>query len=133
MKKLLAVLLLVVTTSCFAAPEEMIQVNRDYDREKILKLFESENIPYKLINKNQIYYPKAYRDKVKTFTAEIWGPVDDSKKGVSVNRKVAPKLAAELVKNGVPFEVIHGDDTSTFTWQAHFDKSAMKAVHGVVP
>jgi len=133
MIKLLAVFLLIVSTSSFSAPEEMIQVNRDYDREKLLKLFESENIPYKIINKNQIYYPISYREKVKSFTAKIWGPLDESKKGVTVNNNIAPKLAEELVKKGISFEVIHGDDISTFTWQTHFDKSAMKVVHEVVP
>jgi len=132
MNKLLAIILLLVTTVCFAEPEEMIKVYEEYDREKILNLFSSENIPYKVMNKNQIYYPVSYREKVKKIKEKIWGPVDDSKKGVSVKAKVAPALAAELVKKGVSFSVITAKDKSTFTWLKYYDQSAMEAVNDIV-
>ena len=132
MNKLIAIFLLLVSTVCFSEPEGMIQVYREYDREKMLQMFSSENIPHKVINENQIYYPESYREKVKKIQEKVWGPVDDSKKGVTVNNDVAPTLAAELVKNGVSFSVNSGEGQSTFTWQKYYDKSAMGVVHDVV-
>ena len=133
MKKILLILLLLSFVTCQADPDEMIQVYRENDRQKMVEMFRSENIPYKILNENQIYYPLSYRDKVKKIKEEIWGPVDDSKKGVSVKIDVAPSLAAALAKNKIPFGVNFNDRESVFTWQSYYNKAAMSIVYNVVP
>ena len=133
MNKLIAALLLLASAACFAETEEMVQVTGEHDREKMLNMFISENIPHKVVNEIQIYYPVSYREKVKRIQERVWGPVDSSKRGVSVNKDVAPVLAAELVKKGVPFSVNHNEGKSIFSWETYYDKSAMGVVHDVVP
>ena len=55
MKIVMVVFMLLASVSCMAEPEEMIQVNREYDRQKMVEMFVSENVPYKILNENQIY------------------------------------------------------------------------------
>lgn len=133
MKILMVVFMLLASVSCMAEPEEMMQVNRGYDRQKMVEMFVSENVPYKIVNENQIYYPVSYRDKVKEIREVVWGTVDNSKKGVSVKPDIAPTLAAELVRNGISYSVNFSEDSYVFTWNAHDNKSAMSIVHAVVP
>lgn len=133
MRILMVMFMLFASVSCMAEPEEMMQVNREYDRQKMVEMFVSENVPYKIVNENQIYYPVSYRDKVKKIREAVWGPADNSKKGVSVKAEIAPMLAAELVRNGIPYSVNFSEDSSVFTWNAHYNKSAMSIVHDVVP
>jgi hypothetical protein len=132
MNKYLAIFLLLLSFACHAEPEEMFQVFREYDQEKVVHLLDAENIPYKIVNGNQFYYPLSYRDKVKKVKEKVWGPTDTSKKGVSVKNKDAPKLAAELVMNGISFNVSYGEGKTFFSWQSHYDKKAMKIVSDVV-
>lgn len=111
-----------------AEQELMFQVYRKQDREKIINLLKAENIPHKVVNEKQIYYPSSYKENVKKIKEKVWGPVDTSKKGARVSSKLAPTIAEELVKKGIPFSVNPDKRESFFTWQSRFDKEAMEIV-----
>jgi len=55
--------------SVFAEPEEAMSVPNTHYREKIIKLLEAEDVPFKLGDKDQIYYPKSYHDKINDIFA----------------------------------------------------------------
>ena len=118
--------------SCSAEPDEMIQIYDKHQRERLVNVLSANDIPYKLANDIQIYYPISYREKVKKAQEEIWGPVDNSKNGASVNAEVASSLASELNANGIPFNVISTNEKSTFLWPAEYNKKAMEVVQRVV-
>lgn len=133
MIKSIAIVLLLIASTCFGESDRMIQISDKTKVELFIKLFTEKGIPYKLHNENQFYYPVSYSEQVEQVREEVWGPMDNTKKGVTVNVKVAPALAAELVKRGIAFQVIPGDGEVVFTWGVYYDKVAMEAAYHVVP
>ena len=133
MIKRITIALLLMASTCYAEPESMIQISDETKIELFKKLFEEKGIPYKLQNGNQFFYPISYGEKVKQVREDVWGPIDNSRKGVTLNIKVAPILASELVKNGVAFMVIPSEEEAVFTWEVYYHKTAMEVAYEVVP
>jgi len=63
----------------------------------------------------------------------VFGPIDNSIKGVSVGKEHAPKVASELVKNNISYEVVmpHKSNHVTFKWLSSYHSDAMRIVNNV--
>ena len=132
MHRFALIIAILTAVSCSAEPEEMVRVYSPEDHEKFLRILVEEKIPHRVNEHDQIWYPVSYREEIQKIDERIWGPIDESKKGVRVGSNVATELASALSKEEISFEVHHQDGNSTFTWHSSVDDSATRVVNGVL-
>jgi hypothetical protein len=124
--------LLIVSCSVQPEPEEMTKIYDPDSHERFVAILDDKGVTYRVNEHGQIYYPISERSKIKAAEESIWGAIDTYKKGASVNEKVAPLVSKKLSDNKIPYEISNEEGSSTFTWNAKYDKSAMQIVSDVI-
>ena len=132
MNKILLLLSLLISSSCFAEPENRIQIFDEYRFNKFIKILSGKNIPHTVTAKDTVYYPVSYSEQISKVSEEIFGKTDNTKKGVSVKKTDAPILATALLEKDISFKVNVNDKNTTFTWGSYYHDKAMKVVSDVI-
>ncbi len=124
--------LFVISCSVQPEPEEMTKIYDAESHDRFIAILDDEGVTYRVNEHGQIHYPISERSKIKAAKESIWGLSDETKKGAVVNEKVASKISKKLSDNKIPFKISHEEGTSTITWNAKYDKSAMQIVSDVI-
>ena len=112
--------------------EESIKIYDEDMNARFMEILKDENVNYRIASDGQIFYPIEQRNKIKKAQEAIWGPIDESKKGASVQRQDVSEIASRLTSLGINYEVFHDENKSTFSWSSSVNTEAMRVVSEVV-
>ena len=110
----------------------MTKIHDSDSHDRFIAILDDKGVTYRVNEHGQIYYPISERSKIKAAQESIWGLNDETKKGAVVSEKVASLISKKLSDNKIPFEIRHEEGTSTITWDAKYDKTAMQIVRDVI-
>ncbi len=125
-------LTLLISCNKSSGIEQSVKIHDPDTNTRFIRILDDKNVNYRIASDGQIFYPIEQSDKVKAAHKAIFGSIDSSKKGASVQTQDANEISSRLTDLGINFEVFHGDDKVTFTWSSSVNAEAMHVVSEVI-
>jgi len=129
---IVACTILLLSCSENSGIEESVKIYDDDMNDRFIHLLKEDNVSYRIASDGQIFYPIEQRNNVKKAQEVIFDPIDESKKGASVQRRDADTIASKLTSLGINYEIFHDENQSTFTWGSSVNTEAMRVVGEVI-
>jgi hypothetical protein len=103
------------------------------DHNRVVAILEKNDVPHRVSDDREIFYPISAWNQVDAARQEVWGPVEYPKAGVSVRSDDAAEVAAALIAQEIPFSLSYRDDgAAIFTWNKIVNESGMDVVQDVL-
>jgi flagellar biosynthesis/type III secretory pathway M-ring protein FliF/YscJ len=126
---ILSLFVVLLSVSCAPDVEQSVKYYDKAHHEQLIKRLKEEGVPYRIASDGQVFYPVSTRDVVKKISAEIIGPVDKSKTGVTIEKKYAEEISKHLDRAGIQYELGEVEGNALFTWDASVNDSALVIVN----